>query len=88
MEYQITHLKEDNRFEIKINGETAYVEYTTHNDGLDIEHTFVPKSLEGQGLAAALVKSAYDYALANNLKPFATCSYAIAWLDRHPEYKR
>lgn len=88
MEYQIIHLQEDNRFEVKIGEDTAYVEYTLHSESLDIEHTFVPKPMEGQGLAAALVKSAYDYALANHLKPLATCSYAVAWLERHPEYKR
>lgn len=88
MNHQITHLKEDNRFEIRIGDNVAYVEYTLHDNNLDIEHTFVPKPLEGQGLAAALVKDAYDYALANNLKPVATCSYAVAWLERHPEYKR
>lgn len=88
MDYQITHLQEKNRFEINIDEDIAYVEYTLHNGGLDIEHTFVPKSLEGQGLAGALVKKAYDYALENKLKPLATCSYAIAWLERHPEYKR
>jgi len=88
MEYQITHLQEDHRFETTIGEDTAYVEYTLHSRGLDIEHTFVPKPLEGQGLASVLVKTAYDYALAKDLKPLATCPYAVAWLERHPEYKR
>lgn len=88
MDYQIIHLKEDNRFEVKIGENTAYVEYTLHDENLDIEHTFVPKPLEGQGIAASLVKAAYDYALATHLKPLATCSYAVTWLERHPEYKR
>ena len=88
MEYQITHSKETHRFEINAGEDTAYVEYTLHDDNLDIEHTFVPKAWEGQGLAGALVKAAYDYALANNLKPVGTCTYAVAWLKRHPEYIR
>lgn len=87
MEYPITHLHETNRFEINAGEDTAYVEYSLHDNGLDIEHTYVPKTLEGQGLAGALVKTAYDYALANNLEPIATCSYAVAWLKRHPEVK-
>ena len=32
-----------------------------------------------------LVKAAYDFALANGMKPKATCSYAVRWLERHPE---
>ena len=39
------------------------------------------------GIASALVKVAYDYALTNELVPMATCSYAVVWLERHPEYK-
>ena len=35
---------------------------------------------------SALVKAAYDYALDNELVPVATCSYAVKWLERHPEY--
>lgn len=69
-----------------IDGNKAYVEYQLDDDKLDILHTVVPHPLEGQGIASALVKFAYDYALANNLKPAATCPYAKVWLQRHPEY--
>jgi len=31
------------------------------------------------------VKAAYAYAIANGMKPKATCSYAVRWLERHPE---
>lgn len=37
------------------------------------------------GIAAALVKAAYDFGLRNGLKLKATCSYAVKWLERHPE---
>ena len=40
-----------------------------------------------EAFASALVKAAYDYARANGLKPIATCSYAVVWLQRHPEYQ-
>ena len=45
----------------------------------------MPRPLEGQGIAAALVAAAYNYALENGLKPKATCSFAVRWLQRHPE---
>ena len=44
-----------------------------------------PDHYEGKGIAAALVAAAYNYGLENGLKPKATCSYAIRWLQRHPE---
>ena len=85
MEYKIEHQPEQKLFKTEVEGRTAFVEYRLLNGGLDIIHTIVPRPLEGQGIAAALVKAAYDYAVANGLKPKATCSYAVAWLQRHPE---
>ena len=85
MEYEIEHQPEQKLFKTEVEGRTAFVQYRLLNGGLDIIHTIVPRPLEGQGIAAALVKAAYDYAVANGLKPKATCSYAVAWLHRHPE---
>ena len=85
MEYEIEHQPEQKLFKTEVEGRTAFVQYRLLNGGLDISHTIVPRPLEGQGIAAALVKAAYDYAVANGLKPKATCSYAVAWLQRHPE---
>ena len=48
---------------------------------LDILHTFVPKPLEGQGIASELVKFVYDYALEQGFGVSATCSYAAKWLE-------
>ena len=79
MDYEITHQPEQKLFKTEVDGRTAFVEY------LDIIHTIVPKPIEGRGIAAALVKAAYDFALANGMKPKATCSYAVRWLERHPE---
>lgn len=85
MEYKIEHQPEEKLFKTVVEGRTAFVQYRLLNGSLDIIHTIVPRPLEGQGIAAALVKAAYDYAAANGLKPKATCTYAIAWLQRHPE---
>ena len=85
MEYEIEHQPEQKLFKTEVEGRTAFVQYRLLNGGLDIIHTIVPRPLEGQGIAATLVKAAYDYAVANGLKPKATCSYAVAWLQRHPE---
>ncbi len=88
MEYEITHQPEQKLFKMTMEGRTAFVQYRLLNGDLDIIHTVVPKPLEGQGIAGALVKAAYEYALENNLKPKATCSYAVKWLERHPEMLR
>lgn len=51
-----------------------------------IDHTFVDRSLQGKGIASELVKLAADKILADGNKIGATCAYAIAWFQRHPEY--
>lgn len=86
MEYTVNHYPEKNRFEVVEDGLTAYVEYRLRGDASDIIHTIVPKNLEGRGIAATLVETAYKYAKEQGLRPLATCSYAVVWLKRHPEF--
>ena len=64
----------------------AEVTFPTKDKISTINHTFVDKSLQGQGIAGELVKLAADKILAEGNKIRATCSYAVAWFQRHPEY--
>lgn len=64
----------------------AEVTFPTENDVSTIDHTFVDPSLRGEGIAGQLVKMAADKILAEGNKIAATCSYAVAWFKRHPEY--
>lgn len=86
MDYKIIHQPEQKLFKTEVDGRTAFVEYRLLGDNLDIIHTIVPPPIEGRGIAAALVKATYEFALQTGLKPKATCSYAVKWLERHPEY--
>lgn len=64
----------------------AEVTFPTVNGVSTIDHTFVDPSLRGEGIAGKLVKLAADKILAEGNKIAATCSYAVAWFKRHPEY--
>lgn len=86
MDYEITHLPEKNKFVAQVDGETAWVEYTIYKEYLNILHTYVPREIGGRGVASALVETAYTYARENGMTPQATCSYAVLWLRRHPEF--
>ena len=46
-----------------------------------IDHTFVDKSLRGQGMASKLVQAAVDEIKKRGGKVQATCSYAKKWLE-------
>ena len=64
----------------------AEVTFPTQDGVSTIDHTYVDPSLRGEGIAGKLVKLAADKILAEGNKIAATCSYAVAWFKRHPEY--
>ena len=77
----------ENSFRLSLTGKLHTCRMILLDGCLNIEHTIVPREIEGRGIAAALVKAAYDYALDHDLLPAATCRYATVWLDRNPQYK-
>lgn len=87
MDHKVIHKPEINRFEATLDGYTGYVEYYPDCGSIDILHTVVPMKIEGRGVAASLVKAAYEYAKENGLKVIPSCSYAVMWSRRHPEYE-
>lgn len=87
MKYTIIHNQTDSRFETVVHGQLAYAEYAYFEGGLNFTHTWVPKQLEGQGIASALIKFTMDYTQENNLKVIPTCPFVKAFMLRHPEYK-
>ena len=83
MEYIINHDPGQKRFTTVVDGYTAYVEYSLQDGVLDIIHTIVPRPVGGRGIAAALVKKAYEYASEHGLERAGTCPYAARWMERH-----
>ncbi len=64
----------------------AEVTFPTRGGVATINHTFVDPSLRGQGVASELVRLAADKIRADGHRVAASCTYAMAWLRRHPEY--
>ena len=75
------------RFSTEVDGQQAYVEYEQGDGVMAITHTIVPAAIGGRGIAGTLVKAALDHARAAGLKVDAQCSYADAWMRKHPEYE-
>lgn len=84
---KINYNLDEGVFDTEVNGYKAFVRFNIYEGCLDIRQTVVPKAIGGRGIAAALVKEAYDYAQRQHLRCVATCSYAVVWLERHPEYE-
>ena len=52
---------------------------------VEIDHTFVDESLRGQGIAGELMARAATAIAASGFAARPTCSYAVAWFEKHPE---
>ena len=82
----ITHAPERQRFELHIEGHTAYEEYFRIPQGVVFAHTIVPPELAGRGIASRIVQHALAWARQEGLKVRPDCSFVRAYMDKHPEY--
>ena len=51
-----------------------------------LNRTFVDESLRGQGVAGLLHQLAAEHIRTAGKTVRPTCSYAVAWFEKHPEY--
>lgn len=73
------------RFEITLEGQTAYAEYQLVSGGIILPHTVVPEAFEGRGIASRLAVYAMDYARSRGLKVIPLCPFMAAYMTKHPE---
>ena len=75
------------RFTVGEGTEQAELTYSPagRGDALVFDHTFVPTSLRGRGIAEALVERAVAHARETGRKVVPACSYVRALFERHPE---
>lgn len=83
-EPQVTDNADASRFELIVDGQLAELVYRRRADRLILVHTGVPEALEGHGLGGLLVSAAVERAAAEGLTVVPLCSFAQAWLERHP----
>ena len=81
---QITHDSHARRFSAQFEGHTGLLDYTLDGTVMSITHTRVPPEIGGRGVAAELMRSALDLAAANGWTVNPLCSYAVAYMKRHP----
>jgi predicted GNAT family acetyltransferase len=78
--------EETGRFELTVDGETAFAEYKLHPDTLVLPHTVTPPALEGRGIGSALAKAALGYARLNHLKVKPLCPFMAGYIQKHREW--
>ena len=83
---EILHEVPEQRFVTQAEGHAARLDYIEDEGRLTIPHTIVPPEIGGRGIAGELVRAALAYARDSGLKVDPQCSYADAWMRRHPEF--
>ncbi len=81
----IVHNQAASRFEARVEGWLCRCDYYLTDGVMHIVHTEVAPALEGQGIAAALVRATLDHAQQLGVKVRPRCSYVRAYIRRHPE---
>jgi uncharacterized protein len=85
MQVEVNHDTAAHRFTTVVDGERAVLDYTLAAGVMTITHTGVPRPIEGRGIAAALMRKALETARAHGWRVVPACSYAAAYLAKHPD---
>ena len=83
----ITDNQDASRYELEIDGGIVFAIYRRENATVVIRHVEAPPRLRGTGAAGRLMEGIVARARADHLKLRPLCSYAVAWLRRHPEHR-
>lgn len=85
MAFDVKDNPAEHRFELSLDGHTAFASYRRDAGVLLVYHTEVPPEFEGRGIGSALVKGVFDIARERGLKVKPLCSFVSAYMRRHPE---
>lgn len=72
-------------FHANVDGGEAECIYRLTGSLMNIVHTEVPPQAEGQGIAAALVRTALAHARMQGWRVRPSCSYVASYMRRHPD---
>lgn len=81
----IQHDETGHVFSVLIDDAQASLRYELDAGIMTITHTNVPEALGGRGIGGELVRAALDTARRQGWKVVPACSFADAWMRRHPE---
>jgi predicted GNAT family acetyltransferase len=72
------------QYEMDVAGQTVFARYRRQDGQTLILHVEAPVNLRGSGAADRLMRSIVALAASQGTKLVPLCSYAVAWMKRHP----
>ena len=83
---EVIHNPAESRFEAWIDGNLSKLDYFQDGSNFVITHVGVHPELRGQGIAGKITQASLEYAKELGLRVIPMCSYAAAYIRKHPEY--
>ena len=74
------------RFELDVDGHTAFAAYRLAPGVITFTHTEVPKALSGRGIGSKLAGGALEAVRAQGLKVIAECPFMAGFIAKHTEF--
>jgi len=80
--------EKERRFELKVDGNYAFIEYEEGPGTITLVHTEVEPALESKGAGTAVIEKTLDYLEKNHLKLIPLCPFVVSYIKRRAEWKR
>ena len=87
MSNEVRDNEDRHRFELAVDGHTAFSQYKLTPGTITFLHTEVPKQLEGHGIGSRLAQGVLEAARARGLKVVAKCPFIAAYIRKHAEFQ-
>ncbi|TGD57255.1 GNAT family N-acetyltransferase [Flavobacterium humi] len=88
LESKLVLNEEKKRFELEVEGKTAFIEFILSNENIMfLTHTEVPGNLEGKGVGSAIVSKTLEYLKEKGYTLAPLCPFVAAYVKRHPQWK-
>lgn len=87
-DYKLIDNKENNRYELQIDGKIAEIDYIKSDGEIYFVHTEVPASLGGKGVGSQLAEKALEDVDRQELRLVPLCPFIAGYIKKHPEWKR
>ena len=82
----VTDNRDRSRYELMVDGHTAFAAYKIDDDVITFTHTVVPPALEGRGIASRLILFALTDVRDRGLSVIAQCPFVAVYIRKHPEW--